>query len=213
MKLQSGCTLLMIGDSITDTGRARPIGQGDGLGNGYVSLVNALLGSAYPQVPVQVINMGIGGNTVRDLRGRWQTDVLAQKPNWLSIMIGINDVWRQFDSPNEPERGVLPEEFETTLNDLVALTKPTVQGLVLMTPFFIEPAKSDPMRARMDQYRGMVKKLALLHDTLFVDTQAAFDAYLEHRPSNTLAQDRVHPNLTGHMILARAFLAGIDFTW
>ncbi len=203
----------MIGDSITDTGRARPIGEGDGLGNGYVSLVNALLGAAYPQSDIQVINMGISGNTVRDLRGRWQTDVLGLKPDWLSIMIGINDVWRQFDSPNEPERGVLPDEFETTLNDLISLTKSSVQGLVLMTPFFIEPDKADPMRSRMDEYSAMVRELAARYNTILVDTQAAFDAYLQHLPSDTLAQDRVHPGLTGHMILARAFLQGIDFAW
>ncbi|MFN8378973.1 MAG: GDSL-type esterase/lipase family protein [Anaerolineae bacterium] len=45
-----------------------------------------------------VINMGVGGNTVRDLAARWESDVTALNPDWLSICIGINDVWRQFDA-------------------------------------------------------------------------------------------------------------------
>ena len=48
MLLSKGCKLVMIGDSITDCGRARPVGEGDGLGGGYVSLVNALISAGQP---------------------------------------------------------------------------------------------------------------------------------------------------------------------
>ena len=83
-------------------GRARPIGEGradDALGRGYVMMVDALLGAVYPERMIRVINMGVSGNTTRDLKARWQRDVLDLKPDWLSIMIGANDVWRQYDSP------------------------------------------------------------------------------------------------------------------
>jgi lysophospholipase L1-like esterase len=76
--------------------------DGSGLGTGYVSLVDSLLRAAYPQGRIRMVNMGTSGNTVRDLAERWQTDVLDLEPDWLSIMIGINDVWRQFDSPLRP---------------------------------------------------------------------------------------------------------------
>ena len=62
-------------------------------------MVDALLGAVYPERMIRVINMGVSGNTTRDLKARWQTDVLDLKPDWLSIMIGANDVWRQYDSP------------------------------------------------------------------------------------------------------------------
>jgi lysophospholipase L1-like esterase len=138
--------LVMIGDSITDAGRARPVGEGlfDALGKGYVALVDALLGACYPDRGVRVVSMGTSGNTVRDLKARWQTDVLDLKPDWLSVMIGINDVWRQFDSPGRTEQHVGLEEYRSTLRDLVAQTKPAVKGLVLMTPFYIEPNRADP---------------------------------------------------------------------
>jgi len=206
---------VMIGDSITDAGRAQPVGEGLGgaLGSGYVSLVDALLGAAYPELGIRVVNMGTGGHTVRDLQARWQPDVLNQKPDWLSIMIGINDVWRQFDSPLRTETHVLPNEYERTLDALLSQTRPAVQNIVLLTPFYIEPNHADAMRARMDEYGAIVRRLSEKHGTLFVDTQAAFDAVLMALYPATLAWDRVHPSLTGHMVLARAFLRTVEFAW
>ena len=126
LRLEKGEKLVMIGDSITDVGRARPIGEGradDALGRGYVMMVDALLGAVYPERMIRVINMGVSGNTTRDLKARWQTDVLDLKPDWLSIMIGANDVWRQYDSPKQTERHVLIDEYERNLVDLVSSTR------------------------------------------------------------------------------------------
>lgn len=215
MKLETGAKLVMIGDSITDAERARPVGEGlfGAIGKGYVSYVDALLGAVYPERKIRVVNMGCGGHTVRDLKDRWQTDVLDLRPDWLSIMIGTNDVWRQFDSPLNPAIHVLPDEYETTLNELVTETLPRVSGLVLMTPFYIEPNPADAMRARMDEYGAIVKKIALQRGTIFCDTQAAFNAALKTYYPATLGWDRVHPNHVGHMIIARAFLQALDFAW
>jgi len=205
----------MIGDSITDCGRKKPEGEGrnDALGNGYVSLVDAFLQSTYPELGIRVVNMGISGNTVRNLKERWQTDVLEHKPDWLSIMIGINDVWRQYDVPQIVERHVYIEEYEQTLRELVELTKPTLKGLVLMTPYYIEPNEKDGMRAAMDQYGAVVQRIAQQYGAIFVDTQKAFASVLEHIYPATLAWDRVHPNMAGHMTLAKSFLNAIGFNW
>jgi len=215
MKLDKNDKLVMIGDSITDAGRAQPVGEGlfDALGRGYVSLVDALLGSVYPALGGRVVNMGLGGNTVRDLAKRWQDDVLDLKPGWVSVMIGTNDVWRQFDSPRQTETHVGPEEYARTLDDLVARTLPGVKNMVLMTPFYLEPNWADAMRARMDEYGEIVKDLAAKHGTLLVDTQAAFDTVLKSYYPATLAWDRVHPNQVGHMVIARVFLNALDFAW
>jgi lysophospholipase L1-like esterase len=215
LRIQPNSKLVMIGDSITDCERARPVGEGrlEALGKGYVHLVHSLLSAAIPEQRIRVVNMGIGGNTVRDLDARWQTDVLDQQPDWLSIMIGINDVWRQFDSPLQTEIHVPIEEYRATLTRLVSSTRPRLQGLVVMTPFFIEPNRADPMRAQMDRYGAVAREVASAHDVLLVDTQAAFDRVLVHLHPMTLAWDRVHPALTGHMVLARAFLNAIGFEW
>lgn len=214
MVIGTGSRLLFIGDSITDAGRARPVGEWrDGLGNGYVAHVDALLQAAAPEKRIRVMNTGISGNTVRDLAARWKTDVLDLRPDWLSIMIGINDVWRQFDSPLHPERHVLPDEYRRTLGELVERTRKSLRGLVLMTPYYIEPARSDPMRARMDEYSAIVRDLAGRFDAVLVDTQAAFDEVLRHVYPAALAWDRVHPAAAGHMVIARAFLKAVGFQW
>jgi lysophospholipase L1-like esterase len=215
MKLRPNSSLLMIGDSITDAGRtydAYPNDTVGSLGHGYVALVSSLLEARYPAHRLSVYNRGISGNTVRDLVARWQTDVLDLKPSFLSIMIGTNDVWRQFDSPYG-DSAVHPEEFEGTLDGLVSKTSPLVTGLALMSPFFLERSSEDPMRRRMDEYGRIVQRVAERHSATFVDTQAAFDRHLEHQHSYRLSGDRVHPNLTGHVILARAFLEAVEFAW
>lgn len=215
MKITKGSKLLFIGDSITDCGRAQPAGEGlfDALGKGYVAQVDALLGTVYAHLAIRVVNQGISGNNVLSLRDRWERDVLNHKPDWLAIMIGINDVWRQYDIPKQREAHVLPDVYERTLADLVTRTKPLLKGLVLMTPFYIESNKKDAMRATMDKYGAIVKKVGAKHGAVVVDTQAAFDEVLKHYYAATLAWDRVHPTQTGHMVLARAFVNAVGFKW
>src|SRR3984893_1034370 len=88
MKIHANSTLLMIGDSITDCGRVRPVAEsvGSDLGNGYVALIHAMLNATCPQRHIRIRNTGISGNTVRDLTARWQSDVLDLKPDWVSII-------------------------------------------------------------------------------------------------------------------------------
>ncbi len=216
MILGKGQKLVFIGDSITDCGRSRPApseGLGDCMGRGYVALVEALLLAVYPALAIRVVNVGNSGNTVVDLKTRWQSDVLDIQPDWLAVMIGINDVWRQFDSYRQTETHVSPSTYESTLDDLLGKTRATLRGLVLMTPYYIESNAHDAMRARMDEYGAIVKKLAKKHDAILVDTQEAFLKVLAHIHPNALAWDRVHPNPAGHMVLAKAFLDAVGFAW
>ena len=215
MQIAAGSKLIMIGDSITDADRARPVGEGlfGAIGRGYVASVDALIGAVYPERKIRVVNMGSGGHTTRDLLARWESDVLALHPDWLSIMIGTNDIWRQYDSPLQTEQHVYAEEYAANLNQLVISSKPHIANIVLMTPFYIEPNSDDAMRRTTDEYGAIVKETAERHNTLFVDTQAAFNAALEHNYAATLAWDRVHPSHVGHMILARAFLKAVGFEW
>ena len=145
-----------------------------------------------------------------DLKARWQSDVIDLCPDWLSVMIGINDVWRQFDSEFETNQ-VDIKQYESVYREILGEVRPHLDGLVLMTPYFIEANKKDPMRMRMDDYGKVVKKLAKEFDAVFVDVQSAFDRYLKYRPTQSLCGDRVHPNKTGHMIIAIAFLKAIGF--
>ncbi len=215
LKIAPESTLVLIGDSVTDCNRSRPVGEGlfGALGDGYVRNIASWLSLNAPEHRIRVINVGSSGNTVRDLAERWQTDVIDLEPDWLSIMIGINDVWRQFDSPLQTWQAVLLEEYEETLDRLVSEVRPNLSGLVLLTPFYIEENTSDRMRARMDEYGAAVKRVAERHSAIFVDTQAVFNEFLKHYHSAYVAWDRVHPNHIGHMILAKAFLDAVGFDY
>nr|VFK80263.1 MAG: Lysophospholipase L1 [Candidatus Kentron sp. SD] len=212
MKLKHGETILFTGDSITDCGRVYPVGAGAGLGEGYVGFVDILLNACYPERRIGILNTGINGDTIIELSARWQRDVLRMGPNWLSVMIGINDVWRQFDSYYDPNPlGI--DQYEITYRKLLEGTRRDLEGLVLMTPYFIEPNRSNPTRERMDAYGVLVGQLAKEFDAVFVDVQAAFDDHLTHRPAHSLTNDGAHTSRIGHMIIARAFLTAIGFDW
>jgi lysophospholipase L1-like esterase len=210
VRIKPGSRLLFIGDSVTDCARARPVGAGShsALGNGYVAEVAWGLAASGACPGIGVTNMGTSGNTVRDLAQRWETDVLELSPQWLSVMVGINDVWRQFDG-KDASAAVMPDEFRSTYGLLIERTLPRIEGLVLMSPYYVQDNRSDPMRRRMDEYASIVGDLAVKHGAVFVDVQAAIDAALANTGFASIAADRVHPTPGGHRILADAFLAAV----
>ena len=211
MLFEKNDTVLFIGDSISDYERARPVGEGlfNAWGHSYVACAGALLSCMYPELRLRVVNMGIGGNQIRDLRDRWQSDVMDLHPDWVSVLIGINDVWRQFDCPQIPETHVSPEGYEESYEKLIQETLPTVKGMILMTPYYMEPNTADPMRKRMDEYGAIVKKLAEKYRLTFVDLQQGWDRLFQHMHSTNIAWDRVHPNQTGCMYIAKQFLSAV----
>jgi len=216
MRIQPNSRLLFIGDSITDCGRKRPFGEGaiDGaLGNGYVSLIDAALASSYPDYGIKIINVGVSGNTIHDLKYRWASDVLALKPDWLSVLIGINDVWQQLTQSEFIGQDDSVHGFAHILDELIQQVRPSLQGLILMTPYYLEANLQNPMRVMMDQYGEQVGEVAAVHEAILVDTQRNFDRILNWTDPLDLADDHVHINLSGHMILARAFLDQVGFSW
>lgn len=210
MKITPNSTWVMAGDSITAC--QRDVTNPDNIGNGYVSFVDGLLTACYPSHHIRVLNRGVPGDTVRELKARWQTDVLDLHPDWLSICIGVNDVWQQFDGKHEGQSLVTLNEYEQTLDELLSNVKTMLKGLILMTPYFIQP-RGEPMRTMMDLYEIAVQRLAQKHHAIFVDTQTVFDRAVEFTPIETLAWDGAHLTIAGHMILARAVLQSVDFNW
>ena len=101
MIFENNDRIVFAGDSVTDMGSVQPVGEGlfDNLGRSYVRVVENYLVTGYPELNIRITNSGISGNTSRDLLERFDRDVVSLKPDWVSICIGINDVWRQFDTP------------------------------------------------------------------------------------------------------------------
>lgn len=204
--------LVFIGDSITDANRARPVGEGvidRPLGDGYVALMEAILTAHAPGHRVRFVNMGVSGNTSRELAARFATDVVNLGASHVVIMIGVNDVWRTYTRANWLDWQISPLEFETTLKGVLHCASVAGIGMTLATPFFIEPDREEAMRARMDEYGDIVRRLAAQEQSGLADTQAAFDGALSRLHPMQLALDRVHVNLAGHMILAHAVGAAV----
>lgn len=208
--------IIFAGDSVTDMGSANPVGEGlfDALGNGYVREVENLLSACYPEVMTRVVNAGISGNTSRMLLERFDRDVVSRCPEWVCICIGINDVWRQFDLPQFDDY-VRPDEYESNIEKMIYMLKDTknLKGIFIASPYYIEPNRDDPMRARMDEYTEICCRLAEKHDCIFVDFQGMFEKYCKIRHSSYLAWDRVHPNRIGAALMAREFLSHCEFDY
>lgn len=213
MIFDKGDKLLFIGDSISDYDRKRPVGEGlfGAWGTSYVSCIGSLITCMYPEEEIRVVNMGVSGNQARDLEARWQTDVLDLKPDWVSVLIGINDVWRQFDSPLIKEDHVSLEDYAACCERLVKDTLPRVKGMILMTPYIMEPNRNDPMRRRMDEYGDVIRALAKKYGTVLVDLQQAWDELFRYMHPMNIAWDRIHPNQIGCMYIAKRFLKEVGF--
>jgi lysophospholipase L1-like esterase len=208
MRLKSGQKIVMIGDSITDAGR-RDVEPP--YGTGYMTLVRSLVTARHPELGLAWENRGIGGDTVRHLDARWAADVLDERPDVLTVMIGINDVWRAFGE--KPHEAVPEDEYRETLTRLLRSARDASDpDLYIGSPYMIEADRSDPMRAAMDARGAIAREVAADLGAAFIDVQAAFDRVLARSESADWAHDRIHPNQPGHAVIALAFLQafGID---
>lgn len=209
MLLKRNDTIIFYGDSVTDCGRNKENGEGvlwydDDWGKGYVAFINAKFNLYYHDLHIRVINKGISGNTSGDLVKRLEKDVLSNQPQWVSICIGINDVWRHFDS-NNPNRVSL-NQFRDNMIYMIENIFVVTKNIILVTPYLVESKGQSPMRKMMDDYGNVVKELAKQYDLFFVDLQEAFDEKLWNRDSSTLSLDRIHPTMAGHMLIADSIL-------
>lgn len=213
MLFENGDRIVFAGDSVTDMGSVNPVGEGlfDSLGNGYVREVENLLTAWYPELDIRITNSGISGNTSRDLVARFDRDVVDLNPDWVSICIGINDVWRQFDVPAMTDSAVFPDEYESNMEEMILKIKDKVKGIFIISPYYIEVNKEDFMRKRMDEYTEICKNLAKKYSLYFVDFQKMFEDFCKIQHSSKLAWDRVHPNRMGAMLQAKEFVKHIDF--
>ena len=128
--------VVFAGDSVTDMGSERPVGEGlfDNLGRSYVRVIENMLMAWYPKLNIRITNSGISGNTSKDLLERFDRDVVELNPQWVSICIGINDVWRQFDVPACRDYAVSVEEYEKNLETMILKIRGKVKGIFICTP-------------------------------------------------------------------------------
>lgn len=194
--------ILFQGDSITDAGRAWD--DPDSLGWGYPMLASAWFQALYPESEVKFLNRGISGNRACDLQARWQQDCIDLEPSIVSILIGINDTWRRYDS-NSPTSA---EQFEAAYSDILAKTcERTDARIVLMEPFVLpHPEDRKLWREDLDPKIHVVRDLAREFGATFIPLDGLFAQASARREPSYWADDGVHPTLAGHALIAQTWL-------
>ncbi|MFW6154410.1 MAG: SGNH/GDSL hydrolase family protein [Planctomycetota bacterium] len=197
--LQDGHTVVMAGDSITACGRGAPAELGDG----YVRMIAALSAARRPGRHIRFVNAGVAGNTIADLAARWDRDVLAHRPNWLSVSIGVNDVRRQLDSSG----GIPVDHFTAVYRELLERTRARCSGcgLILMTPAVIGEQPASEGNRLLQPYIDAIRQLAGHFNAFCIPIHQAF-AEAIGAGAPPLTRDGVHPNDTGHALMALTWL-------
>ena len=205
-------TAVFIGDSITDCGRRDVAAP---LGNGYVKMAVDLIRAKYPSRQITFFNKGIGGDVAPGLRDRWADDVLVHNPDWVSVMVGINDLHRRF-SP-DPQTHIPPEKYRQAYSEFLERTRESTKArLLLMDPFYISKendtnSQRTTVLEALGEYISVVHEMAKKFDALHVPTHDVFQRQLEYYPCDTFCPEPVHPNPTGHQIIAHAWLQAVGW--
>ncbi len=202
--------ILFQGDSITDCERSRQtvIRQG----YGYATMVQGQLGYDCPG-EYEFINKGISGNRIVDVYARIKADIINLKPDYMSLLIGVNDVWHELGGGN----GVAPAKFEKIYDMLIEEIKEALPEIKIMIlePFVLQGgATFDPEDPTVwERFNGLVrenaaaaKRVAEKYDLPFIELQAGFDALTEKAPASYWLADGVHPTAMGHCFIKDRWL-------
>jgi lysophospholipase L1-like esterase len=202
--------VLFQGDSITDCERSRQNAIRQGYG--YATMVQGQLGYDCPG-KYDFINRGISGNRIVDVYARIKADIINLKPDYMSLLIGVNDVWHELGGGN----GVAPEKFEKIYGMLIEEIKEALPDIkiMLLEPFVLKGtatySEEDPtIWQRFDSLvranAAAAKRVAEKFDLPFIELQAGFDSLCESAPASYWLADGVHPTAMGHCFIKDKWL-------
>ena len=211
-----GKIILFQGDSITDSGRNRETDRFKGYG--YATMVSGVLGAQEP-CKYAFYNRGISANRIVDLYARMKVDIINLKPDYLSILMGINGVWHEASSKN----GVDAKKFEMIYNMLISEIKEALPDvkIMLLEPFVLHgsatqdipenPNRWEYFRTETALRREATKRVAEKQNVLFVPLQEMFDkADAAATEECYWLYDGVHPTAAGHELIKQAWLAAFE---
>jgi acyl-CoA thioesterase-1 len=206
--IEDGAVVLFQGDSVTDGNRYRNDDSApDSLGYGYAMMASAWFSALYPEKRVRFINRGISGNRAVDLRMRWQEDCLDLRPTWVSILIGINDTWRRYDS-NDPTP---VQKYETAYRAILEQSSAKLNAKLILCEPFVLPVLEDrtTWREDLDPKIAVVRRLAREFNALYVSLDGIFAQAATQREPAFWAGDGVHPTVEGHALIAQSWLRAV----
>ena len=202
MKFQTGEKILFIGDSITEDGRFR---DEAGLGEGYVRRIHDYFTLRHPELHLQMMNKGVSGDRVIDLKERWEKDVIDGKPDWLSVSIGVNDVCRQLDQPQIEQ--ITPAAFMDEYRDLLKIVKEKTNAkLIILEPTVIQEDANSEGNLLLKEYIAITRMLSKEFEAIHIPMHDRFIEYIRENPNNKLTTDGIHMNSLGRMLMTLIWL-------
>ena len=209
VQFKSGDRILFQGDSITDAGR-----QGDrfGMGDGYPGMIKAFFAVTAPELELQFVNRGTSGDRSIDLVNKWQKECLDLAPTHVSIMIGVNDIWRRFDG-NEPLAIALPDYKTYCRRMIESCVEANIRNLILMTPTTVDADPNHPSNKMCAEYAAAVEAFAREYGATLVPARDRVWQAVRSGPDVAFwLPDGVHPSAAGHAVLAAAWLEAVGMT-
>ena len=191
---------LFQGDSITDADRQR--GNDANYGFGYPNLFAAEILKNRPY-EFDFVNRGISGNRIVDVYARIKADIINLKPDYMSLLIGVNDVWHELNDGN----GVATEKFEKVYDMLVSEIIEALPDIkiILLEPFVLKGCGTeryyDAFREDVINHAAAVKRIADKYNLKFVPLQAKFDEAAKGGNDTYWLADGVHPTPAGHCLI------------
>lgn len=167
-------------------------------------------------------NRGIGGHRSIDLYARIKEDMINLKPDYMSILVGVNDVWHEYRWQN----GLSAEKYELIYSLMIEelLTALPDLKIMILEPFVLpgsatENTEEHPVRweyfSREVALRAAAaKRVAEKFNLPFVPLQKMFDEAEATAPApGYWLRDGVHPTQAGHTLIKRAWLCCYDENW
>lgn len=203
--LQDGQVIVTLGNSITEGGE-RP--------EGYVNLLRRAMAVLYPEMAVYFVNAGIGGHKSTDMFDRYERDVLQVAPDWVTISVGVNDVWHGFkDHPQGDGPLAVPlPQYKEKLVRMIELAKGRNIRVALFTATVIKEDLSSLENQKLLPYNQAVRDIAKKYKCVLVDQDAACRQILQplQKPGmadrGVLTSDGVHMLASGNWLMAKTAL-------
>lgn len=190
-------TLLFLGDSITDCNHYF---DPENLGYGYVRMIEKQINT--PDKNYQVQNFGNDGFTVPALRRLWQRKGLNLKPDFITILIGINDLAVIKNTGITPSVGLAQfrEQYQALIEDIRLMTDCPI---LLMEPFiFPHPAEYATWETELHQMNKFIHQLAVDNGLFFLPLWEDLLSAAKKDGFSEITTDGIHLTAEGHKILA-----------
>ncbi len=198
--------LVTLGNSITQAGE-NP--------GGYVDIMRKVLDTLYPERTVYIVNVGISGHKSTDMNERFQRDVLQYKPDWLTISVGVNDVWHGFydgHTNGDGPRGIPLKLYMGKVSDMVKRANAQNIKVAIFTATVIKENLDSPENKKLEKYNKALRRIAKKYKCLLVDMDKACRDVLEpqQKPGMSdrgiLTNDGVHMLPDGNWLMAKTAL-------